>query len=188
MKNSSIEKITFLPYNFVNLNILQENYINLKEVVFNDSPLKFDQRKNKQFNNLINLTMQYEKYDEKLIRDAVIYMTENENLENLNLFLMRVENLFIKLLSKNISKMKKLKTLFLSFNTDIREISKETLTELHYSLNQCTILEKVDVIFIIPIGVDSDNYQKIKKLKEYKESLFNTKVYTLEHFFQFTLK
>ena len=129
-----------------------------------DSQLIFDQKKRNKFHNLTNVNCQFESYDDETIKNVLIYLTDNENIENIRITMKGMNNDFIQKFSKKIYKMKKLKTIFVDLSFNEHTISEESLIQLYNALKNCTILEKIDFKYNSKLSPDNKWYNKLIEL------------------------
>lgn len=182
LRSNSLERYTFNRFQIIDLNVLDRNFPNVKEIYFYENVFTFRSSDKQIFPHLRKLVIKGDNWlnAKEVSGNAMKFLTDNPEIEEI-IFCFGLKCDYIRDLSRNIVKMKKLKKIELFIiNGKGSTNEEEELEELYNALIQCEVLEDVNIQLDREINLDI--YNRLLKLNN-REDLFKSRNNRIDNYF-----
>ena len=181
LRSNSLERYTFNWYQVIDLNTLDRNFPNVEEIYFYENVFNFTNSDRQIFPHLRKLVIKGENWlNYETEKNVMKFLTDNAEIEEI-FFYFNLKCDYIRDLSKNILKMKKLKKIDLFILNGRGSIDEEEeLEELYNALSKCEILEDVNIQLERELNLDI--YNRLLKLNN-RADLFRSRNIRIDNYF-----
>ena len=181
LRSNSLKRYTFNWYQVIDLNTLDRNFPNVEEIYFYENVFNFTNSDRQIFPHLRKLVIKGENWlNYETEKNVMKFLTDNAEIEEI-FFYFNLKCDYIRDLSKNILKMKKLKKIDLFILNGGGSIDEEEeLEELYNALSKCEILEDVNIQLERELNLDI--YNRLLKLNN-RADLFRSRNIRIDNYF-----
>lgn len=183
LRSNSLERYTFNRFQIIDLNVLDRNFPNVKAIYFYENVFTFRSSDKQIFPHLRKLVIKGDNWlnAKEVSGNAMKFLTDNSEIEEIIFCFGLKCGGYIRDLSKNIMKMKKLKKIELFIvNGKGSTDEEEELEELYNALIQCEVLEDVNIQLDRELNLDI--YNRLLKLNN-RADLFKSRNNRIDNYF-----